>query len=68
MLIKCAASQVYDSIFASIFKILMNVLVKVTTAILMLPVATPLVASPVPVTRDILEMERGVGVSMQVTQ
>ena len=40
----------------------MNVL-KPTTALLMLPVETILVASPVPVTRDTLELERGVWVS-----
>ena len=41
----------------------MNVLLKLTTATLMPPVPTLLVASPVPVTRDTLEMECGVGVS-----
>ena len=41
----------------SIFQILMSVLLMLITATLMLPVPTLLVASPVPVTRDTLEME-----------
>ena len=40
-----------------ILQILMSVLLTLTTAILMLSVPTLLVASPVPVTRDSLEME-----------
>ena len=41
----------------------MSVLLELITAILMLLVPTLLVVSPVPVIRDTLELERGVGVS-----
>ena len=44
-------------------QILMSVLLAPITVTLMLPVSTPLVASPVPVTRDTLELERDVWVS-----
>ena len=47
-----------------ILQILMSALLVLITVILMLPVPTLLlVASPVPVTRDTLEMERGAQVS-----
>ena len=41
----------------------MSVMKALTTVILMLPVPTPLEASPVPVTKDIVEMEQRVMVS-----
>ena len=45
------------------FQISMSVLLELITAILMLLVPTLLVVSPVPVIRDLLELERGVWVS-----
>jgi hypothetical protein len=45
-------------------QILMSVLLVLITVTLMLPVPTLLVASPVPVTRDTLEMESHVWVSV----
>ena len=51
----CASDEI--NAIKPILQILMNVLLEPTTALLMLPVGTILVASPVPVTRDMLEME-----------